>query len=300
MEKLIQLTVSKGDQLILTSIISRPVWTIGRSPDNDLVLADADVYPHHAEVRLEPQGSVLTDLDGTGGTFVNAVRLLPNQPSLLSDGATISIGPYTIVYRSLVITKPSISIEHLPPSLAALQTKLDQLWSRRFLEPDEDGNAFARRDESSSYLQYLPVIFDDNFFLSQFLQIFEAIWEPLEQRQDHIDMYLDPRTCPASFLPWFAGWFELEVNRHVPETRIRSLIAAAIELYRWRGTKYGLARMMEVCTGLKPEITESPSEPFVFHIKVRLPPDGSTSLEEIEKLIQAHKPAHSGYLLEAL
>src|SRR5205814_3376189 len=69
----------------------------------------------------------------------------------------------------------------------------------------------------SRYLQHLPTVYEDNVFLGRYLLIFESLWEPLEQRQDHVDMYFDPRTCPAAFLPWLARWLDLSFNTHSPE-----------------------------------------------------------------------------------
>ncbi|HLI05075.1 MAG TPA: phage tail protein I [Ktedonobacteraceae bacterium] len=158
------------------------------------------------------------------------------------------------------------------------------------------------RDENGSiYLGFLPDIFQEDDFLRRFLHIFEDIWEPLEQRQDHIGMYFDPRTCPASFLPWLASWLDLPFNPRWPEARHRRLLSAAMELYSWRGTAYGLTRMIEVCTGLTPLIRELPSQPFVFQIRIIMPPGASAEAVDkafIEELIQAHKPAHAGYVLE--
>ena len=114
-------------------------------------------------------------------------------------------------------------------------------------------------------------------------------------------MYFDPHTCPASFLPWMASWLHLPFNPHWPEARHRRLLAQAMELYSWRGTRYGLIRMIEVCTGLTPEIRNSSSQPYVFHIRITMPPGASSETLDkalIEELIQAHKPAHAGYILE--
>ena len=94
----------------------------------------------------------------------------------------------------------------------------------------------------------------------------ESIWEPLEQRQDHIDAYFDPATSPASFLPWLASWIDPTLNTRWPEKRLRALLAEAMNLYRWRGTRYGVARMIELCTGLTPQITEDPAAPFVMDL----------------------------------
>jgi hypothetical protein len=76
------------------------------------------------------------------------------------------------------------------------------------------------------------------------------------------------------------------------------MLAEAMELYRWRGTPYGLSRMLEVCTGVTPTITEDVRVPYVFRISVRVPPDSRVRPEVIDRLVQAHKPAHVGYVLE--
>jgi phage tail-like protein len=159
----------------------------------------------------------------------------------------------------------------------------------------------GRDEDGSLYLGFLPDIFQEDDFLRRFLHIFEDIWEPLEHRQDHIEMYFDPRTCPASFLPWLASWLDLPFNPYWPEARHRRLLSAAMELYSWRGTAYGLTRMIEVCTGLTPLIRELPSQPFVFQIRIIMPPGASAEAVDkafIEELIQTHKPAHAGYVLE--
>lgn len=150
----------------------------------------------------------------------------------------------------------------------------------------------------SRYLRYLPAIFQENEFLGRYLRIFETIWEPLEWRQNHINLYFDPRTCPPSLLPWLASWLDLTINPYWPEARIRRLIAEAADLYRWRGTAYGLKRLIEVATGVTPTITEEPSQPFVFHISLTIPPDSDVDARLIDDLVRTHKPAHAGYILD--
>lgn len=150
----------------------------------------------------------------------------------------------------------------------------------------------------SRYLRYLPSIFQENEFLGRYLRIFETIWEPMEWRQNHINLYFDSRTCPLSFLPWLAGWLDMTINPYWPEARIRRLIAEAADLYRWRGTAYGLKRLIEVVTGLTPAITEEPSQPFVFRISLTIPPGSDVDARLIDDLVRAHKPAHAGYILD--
>ena len=113
-------------------------------------------------------------------------------------------------------------------------------------------------------------------------------------------MYFDPRTAPAPFLQWLAGWLGADVGMRLPEGRLRTLLGEAVELYRWRGTLYGLTRMIEVCTGLTPYIAEARADPFVLQIRVAVPPDAQVDRETIERLVVANKPAHAGYMLEVV
>jgi phage tail-like protein len=154
------------------------------------------------------------------------------------------------------------------------------------------------RAPSSSYLRDLPIIFQDSDFLGRMLLIFENIWEPLELRQDHIERYFDPRTCPAVLLPWLASWVDLPLSPHWPEARVRQLVAEALDLYRWRGTRYGLARMIEIRTGLSARIDEVPDQPWVFRVTIQTPDGAGVDRALVEEVIDAHKPAHAGYILE--
>ncbi|WP_147373036.1 phage tail protein, partial [Calidithermus terrae] len=150
----------------------------------------------------------------------------------------------------------------------------------------------------SRYLQYLPVIFHDGDFLGRFLQIFEGIWEPLEWRLDHLPMYFDPRTAPASMVNWLGSWLGLELDERWPEERRRRLVAEGMDLLRWRGTRYGLSRWIETCTGVAPLIEEIPGQPFVFRVRLEAPAGQELDLELLTELIETHKPAHAGYVLE--
>lgn len=71
--------------------------TMGRTPDNQLVVNDAKASSHHAEIRTDGQSYNITDLGSTNGTFVNGQRLERGVPRQLSSGDVIRIGdtPYT-------------------------------------------------------------------------------------------------------------------------------------------------------------------------------------------------------------
>ncbi|MEX2247262.1 MAG: ATP-binding cassette domain-containing protein, partial [Dehalococcoidia bacterium] len=72
------------------------VLTIGRAPDNDLVLPSLTVSRCHA--RLEMNGGLvqLTDAESANGTYVNGVA---TESGNLTVGDIVRIGPYKLVLR---------------------------------------------------------------------------------------------------------------------------------------------------------------------------------------------------------
>lgn len=66
--------------------------TIGRAPDNDIVLDDPQVSRHHAQVVRRGDEISVEDLGSTNGTLVNGVRLAPHAPQPLRDGDELRLG----------------------------------------------------------------------------------------------------------------------------------------------------------------------------------------------------------------
>lgn len=66
---------------------------IGRSPDVDIFINDARISREHLSIVVNPQGTELTDLGSTNGTFVNGQRL---KTHLLKDGDKVQISSSTI------------------------------------------------------------------------------------------------------------------------------------------------------------------------------------------------------------
>ena len=74
-----------GDRFALTET----VITIGRHPDSNLVLADANVSRNHAEIRPQGDKYVVVDLGSTNGSRVNGVRV---DTQVLEDGDELTFG----------------------------------------------------------------------------------------------------------------------------------------------------------------------------------------------------------------
>ena len=79
--------------------ITSNTLTIGRAPDNQLVLQDQQSSSHHAEIRPDAQGYLLVDMNSRNGTFVNEQRLVSQTPRLLISGDVIRVGETRLNYE---------------------------------------------------------------------------------------------------------------------------------------------------------------------------------------------------------
>jgi FHA domain len=94
------------------------VATMGRAPDNHLVIPGASVALHHATIRSVGFGGrrsySLFDQGSSMGTFVNEQRLTSHQPHLLTPGDQIRIGS-----TGLIDQASAASLATPPDSLPA-------------------------------------------------------------------------------------------------------------------------------------------------------------------------------------
>ncbi|MBA2680495.1 MAG: FHA domain-containing protein [Ktedonobacteraceae bacterium] len=74
--------------------------SIGRTPDNQVVVNDPRASSRHAEIRPESQGYTISDLGSTNGTFVNEQQLARNVPRLLNANDRIRIGDTILTYEA--------------------------------------------------------------------------------------------------------------------------------------------------------------------------------------------------------
>jgi hypothetical protein len=83
------------------TILGPAGMTIGRSPDNQLVVNDPQASSHHAQVYPDGQGYLLVDLGSTNGTFVNEQRLIAQSPRMLNAGDVLRIGNTSFSYEAI-------------------------------------------------------------------------------------------------------------------------------------------------------------------------------------------------------
>ena len=74
----------------------RAIINIGRRLENDLVIDDPRVSRYHAQLRAVDGWYELLDMDSSGGTYINGMRI---TKSILYPGDEISLSGFSMVYR---------------------------------------------------------------------------------------------------------------------------------------------------------------------------------------------------------
>jgi pSer/pThr/pTyr-binding forkhead associated (FHA) protein len=77
--------------------------TVGRLPDNTLVIDNPAVSSHHACVFRDGDRYVVEDLDSTNGTFVNEERITRH---VLRDGDVLLIGKHKLMFDEIAGGEP--------------------------------------------------------------------------------------------------------------------------------------------------------------------------------------------------
>jgi hypothetical protein len=141
--------------------------TIGRTPDNDIVLDSEGVSHCHAMLLAQPHGVDLVDLGSTFGTYVNAIPAEPDEPVRLVDGAQIRIGRAALRFLAprATMALPALDTTPAAPPLEAayLNTRFDWVGSDMPLLVGRSatlrvwvGAPIATDERQSSLLAHLP------------------------------------------------------------------------------------------------------------------------------------------------
>ncbi|MEO6398892.1 MAG: phage tail protein [Tepidiformaceae bacterium] len=178
----------------------------------------------------------------------------------------------------------------------------------RFRPPEPTDAPPGVAEDVSSYLHYLPGIYHNNHFLGRFLLIFESILGPLDRTVENMHHYFDPFVTPPEAVDWLGTWVGLALDERWPEDRRRELIAEAVNLYQWRGTKRGLSEFLRLYTGVVPEIIEptlreianARGRAYRFTVRITIPAGSRISRSLIETIIDAEKPAFAACTLELI
>jgi P2-related tail formation protein len=183
----------------------------------------------------------------------------------------------------------------------------------------------------ATLLEFLPVIYQDDPFLGQFLRAFSDILlgqsstsladeqsseKGLAETIDHLADLFDPIKLAAgevfpddveknqAFLYWLSDWTAFSLRADLNLQQQGAFIARILPLYRRRGTKENLKQLLEIFTVAKPIIEEARSNDPSHFFRVIIPLPQLTpsallrQLEIARSLIDLEKPAHTNYSLK--
>jgi len=151
-------------------------------------------------------------------------------------------------------------------------------------------------------LSLLPAIYREDEFLGRYLWPFEQVLLGFESTIDGIAQLFDPLTTREEFLPWLSTWMAFTLRADLDATQQRAFLSQVIPLYRRRGTRENLEKLLAVFTKGVSTVTESDTDANQFHVTVRLPI--ATPKEQLRQsaiaraLIELEKPAHTSYDIE--
>ncbi|QFZ22273.1 phage tail protein [Saccharothrix syringae] len=159
----------------------------------------------------------------------------------------------------------------------------------------------------------LPAVYLEDLFTQRFLAALDEVLEPVFTVLDGFAGYLDPRLAPEDFLDWLAHWVALDVGEGWSVLQRRVLVARAVELHRWRGTRRGLAEHVSLLTGGQVEVrdsggvtsTDRPGLPVVenparVHVRVRVARPQEVDRTRLHAAIASAVPAHVAVELEVV
>lgn len=92
-----EIIVKFEDKVIEKFITEKKRITIGRTPDNDIVLDNRGVSRRHAQIEFNDNQALIIDNESLNGTFVNSRRV---SEEVLKDNDAIAIGKFTLVFHA--------------------------------------------------------------------------------------------------------------------------------------------------------------------------------------------------------
>ena len=74
--------------------------SLGRTPDNDVTIAESSISARHCFLRVLGSEISLTDAGSTNGTLVNGVKLAPKKAQNVVEGDVITLGRFNLGFHT--------------------------------------------------------------------------------------------------------------------------------------------------------------------------------------------------------
>ena len=220
------------------------------------------------------------------------------------------------------------------PSDVLIEAQGRFLWTKIVLT-SLDGNSSPEINSIKAffprltYLEFLPAIYSaDNAskdFLAKFLSIFETVQSSIDEKINSVSRYFDPNATPDEFLEWLSMWLGHRLDQKWTNKKARILLESLPQIYKNRGTRRGLEQILSIylgssskhvsffknekfliiegfqigCNSNSVEINALyGNNPFSFFVLLNSLEVKREFLDEIRKLVDQEKPAHTvGYVV---
>ena len=178
-------------------------------------------------------------------------------------GASTSLTPECSAYSSsssdcpLALTgdNPDCLVQSLPGRYLRLQL---QLQSNGIVSPLLRSVQISY--PRSSYLQYLPAVYQEDdqsrVFLDRFLRIFQTTFDGFDRTLDNMWTRFDPLSVPDSWFNWLADWIAFPINPLWTNPQRRAALKSAGRLYPLRGTPAGVQQLIQQYSGVSVRLIE--------------------------------------------
>lgn len=151
----------------------------------------------------------------------------------------------------------------------------------------------------------LPGLYHDDDFAQRFTSALDEVIAPVLATLDSVEAYVDPRLAPSDFIDWLGQWLGVDLDHNWPVARRRELVSRAAHTYAWHGTVRGLSELVELHTGVVPEIDDTGGVAFSpvpdgelpgspesrVTIRVRVADPASVDVARLEQLVSRVVPA---------
>lgn len=111
-----------------------------------------------------------------------------------------------------------------------------------------------------SFVDYLPEIYraegDRNSFTERFVSIFQSIYVDFEDKIDYTPLMFNVDRTNKDFLNWIGDWLSVKNASVWGEEKLRKIIKQAVKIYKIKGTKKAVAKIVQEYTGTEPIIVE--------------------------------------------
>ena len=134
-------------------LVGKRTWTIGRSPDNSIVLPDRWASRNHAQLRATETGEFyLIDLGSGNGSVVNGERV--TMPVSLKNGDLITIGHSQLEFHHRASESALSALETAPKNVLMMQSShlQGQVWKEAL---SSQGISLTWLNENIDLAQYL-------------------------------------------------------------------------------------------------------------------------------------------------